>query len=808
MYISLNWLKDFISLPAKISPGDLAAALTKHTVEVENVVNQAEGFSGVVVAKVLEVSSHPNADRLKITKVDTGKEELVIVCGAPNVEAGQMVPVATVGTVLPGGLEIKEAEIRGVKSHGMICAEDELGLGKEHAGIMVLNKKAKTGDALSKYLRAEDNVLEIDNKSLSNRPDLLSHYGLAREISVIFNLSMKPYEKMLDKTDFSKVTDSLTIKNDNKEACRRYQAIRIDNIKVEESPEWLKERLVAIGQRPINNIVDLTNYVMFEVGQPLHAFDASKINKIIIRSALKNEKFTTLDSQEHIVDEEDLVIATADEPVALAGIMGGLESGVNQDTTTIVLEAANFLSSKIRKTSQKLGLRSESSVRFEKSLDPNMTELATRRFLLLLKKVCPTMSITSSLADLGGPVVEVLSVNLEFDWLHKKLGVQISEEKIINILSRLGFSIVTKDGSGLTVAVPSWRSTKDISTKEDLAEEILRFYGYDNVVSSLPVQELVLPDVNQGRRLARRLKDFLALKHSLNEAENYSFVGEDLLTKLGIDFSHHLKLANPVSEVYSLLRRSLVPGLMVNIKNNQAKSNKLGFFEIGNVFFDMPGSIKKEKQGDEQLPYQETMLCVALAGENNEVFSSAKGIINSTLEYVLGSSVRLSYVLSDDFPGWVDASAAAKIMIGSKEVGTIALVSQAALSGLNIKKVVAVAEINFHLLSDLEVASGGIKWQESPKYPSVFRDVAIVVKENIMYNDLQEEIVKSCSLIKSVDLFDIYLGDKLEVGVKSLAFHLEFQSPDRTLTTAEVDKAEKELMSALHNKFEAKLREF
>lgn len=808
MYISLNWLKDFINLPAKVTPEDLATALTKHTVEVENVVNQASRFSGVVVAKVLEVSPHPNADRLKLTKVDIGEEQLAIVCGAPNVAVGQLVPVATVGTVLPGGLEIKEAEIRGVKSLGMICAEDELGLGKEHAGIMVLSKKAKLGEAFSKYLRAEDNVLEIDNKSLSNRPDLLSHYGLAREISVIYNLSMKPFDKFVDKADFSKLSGSLSVKNEAKEVCRRYQAIRIEKLQVTESPEWLKERLIAIGQRPINNLVDLTNYVMFETGQPLHAFDAARVDKVVIRLAGKNERFTTLDGQDRILSEEDLVIASSKEPVALAGIMGGLDSGVNQNTTAIILEAANFNAARVRKTSQKLGLRSESSLRFEKSLDPNSTELATRRFLFLLKKICPAMVVASSLVDLGGPVTETPSIGLDLGWLERKLGAQVPVEKIKTILSRLGFETVSEEKISLTVVVPSWRATKDISAKEDLAEEILRFYGYDNVEASLPRQALVVPEVNQERQLAKRIKNFLALKHYLSEVENYSFVGEDLLTKLGIDFTHHLRLASPVSENYSLLRRSLIPGLIMNIKNNQAKADWLGFFEIGNVFFDMPGSIKKEKTGEEHLPHQEARLGIALAGEENDLFALAKGIATSCFEYVLGDNDQLMFYPVSEAPGWADPLAAVKIMIGSKELGLIARLNPGAESSLNIKKKTVLVEINFPVLAELVLSAPDLKWQEAPKYPAVFRDLAIVVDEKILYNDLQEVIMSSGRLVKSAELFDIYAGDKLPSGLKSLAFHLEFQSPERTLLTAEVDEAEEKILAVLREKFEAKLREF
>ena len=403
MYISLNWLKDFVKIPTKIKPEEIAAGLTSHTVEVEGLVKQEEQYKQVVVGQVLEVNKHPNADRLRVTLVDVKKKKLTIVCGAPNVAVGQFVPVALVGANLPNGLEIKESEIRGVKSEGMICAEDELGLGKNHEGIIVLKENAKLGQLFADYLKANDIILEVDNKSLSNRPDLLSHYGLARELSAIFDSPLKPYEKFFNTkfTFLSAKENKLEIKVEDKKLCPRYTAVQIDNIKVLESPAWLKERLIAVGQRPINNIVDLTNYVMWECGQPLHAFDAAQVRKIVVRRATKGEVIETLDEKERILIESDLLITDGKKPLALAGIMGGRNSEINLATASLVLESANFLATSIRQTAQRLGLRTEASLRFEKSLDPNLTPLAVKRFLALLKETCPDLKIASALVDLN-----------------------------------------------------------------------------------------------------------------------------------------------------------------------------------------------------------------------------------------------------------------------------------------------------------------------------------------------------------------------------------------------------------------------
>ena len=808
MYISLNWLKDFVKIPAKVDAASIARELTSHTVEVEGFIKQAEQFNKVVVGKVLEVKKHPNADRLRLALVDIKKSKLNIVCGAPNLAVGQLVPVALVGAVLPGGLEIKESEIRGEKSSGMICAEDELGIGKNHEGIIVLGENAKIGDSFAKYLKADDIVLEIDNKSLSNRPDLLNHYGIAREMGVIFGFPVKPYEKLLNKKfDFlSTKENKLEIKIEDKEACPRYMAIKIGGLEVKESPDWLKERLIAVNQKPINNIVDLTNYVMLECGQPLHSFDASRINKIIVRRSRKNEIFETLDEKERNL-EEDLVITDSKKTIAIAGVMGGKESGVSLETKSIILESANFKAAVVRKTSQKLGLRTEASTRYEKALDANLTETALFRFLTLLVKICPEMKIESALIDIRQSAPKLEPIFLSLSWLTKKIGQEIPKDQVLNTLKQLGFKISGEDTDGLIVTVPSWRATKDISTKEDLSEEILRIYGYDNIPSQLPVEILRLPEVNEERLLERKIKNILALKHGLSEVYNYSFVGEDQLKKLNIDFFNYLKLANPLSDIQTILRQSLAPGLISNIKNNQPKADSLGFFEMGSVFFNAPGRIKKEAEGDQTLPHQERHLGLVLAADDNNLFERLKGIINSLLQSLINHEVETEFFLSEEILGWADKKMFAKIKVLDKEIGLLAVVNQETAKNINLKKTVVIAEINFKAIADLIFSLAPTRFQELDKYPAVVRDLAFVLNERILYNELKDTIIHFNPLIKTVDLFDVYTGNKLGDGEKSLAFHINFQSGERTLTTEEVDFIVKELIGHLANKFEAKLRD-
>ncbi len=809
MYISLNWLKDYVKIPSKIKPEDIAAELTNHTVEVEGLVNSAAQFNNVVVGKVLEVSKHPNADRLRLTVVDVKKKKLNIVCGAPNVAVDQLVAVAMIGAVLPNGLEIKESLIRGEKSEGMICAEDELGLGKNHEGIMVLRDSAKIGESFAKYLKADDIILEIDNKSLSNRPDLLNHYGLARELAAIFNLSLKPYEKMLDRKwkFLSGKENKLEVKVSAPDACPRYLAVAVSNIEVKESPVWLKERLVAANQRPINNIVDLTNYVMFDCGQPMHAFDAAKIKKIVVRRADKGETIETLDEKERVLSPDDLVITDGHQAVAVAGVMGGHNSEISAATTGLVLESANFLAGSVRRTSQKLGLRTEASVRFEKALDPALTEQALFRFLTLLKEICPKMEIASALIDIDNTDKSQAAVDLDLDWLKNKIGQEIPREDVINILEKLGFTVEDPKSAVLKVSIPSWRATKDVSNKEDIAEEVLRLYGYDNIESKLPVFTMNLPEVNEERKIERKIKNILSLKNSLNEAYNYSFVGEDQLKKMNIDFFNYLKLANPLSGIQNLLRQSLAPGLAGNIKTNQFKSEKFGFFEIGSTFFKTPGNIRKDGTEGNFLPYQEKRLGLAVTGEDDN-FGQLKSIIDSLFKNIFNHHIEAEFSVIDGMPGWADKYAIAKVLVFGQEVGIVGSLSQEVIDNMNLKRGAALAELNFNKLVELILGQPAFRFAEAPKYPPVMRDLAFVVPSKILYNDLRAEMRRFNPLIRSVELFDVYIGNKLEGGKKSLAFHLAYQSEDRTLTAGEVDKIQADLVAYLVQKFEVRLRDF
>lgn len=817
MYLSLDWLKDYVDV-SKITPEELGLKLTMHTVEIDEVINQADQFNKVVVGKVLEVKKHPGADRLNLAKVDVSrKEPLDIVCGASNLKKEQLVPVALVGAVLPGDFKIEAREVRGEKSEGMICAEDELGLGEDHEGIMVLEKKAKIGQNFGDYLKLQDVIFDVDNKSITNRPDLWGHLGMAREIAVFLDSkNTKKFNKILEnKLKNDESLEEINVKVEDKDLCPRYMAVKVDGVEVKESPEWIKKRLQAIGMRPINNIVDATNYAMIELGQPMHAFDSKKVSEIIVRRAKKDEKIKTLDGAERKLDNEMLVIADSKNIIAIAGVMGGENSEISNETSSIILESANFEPISVRKTSTKLGLRSEASTRFEKSLDPNMCEIALARAVELLKETCPKVKVSSQVADEADFNLNQGPIEIGLDWINKRLGEKIKEDKIINILTRLGFGVEVKEGNILNVSVPTWRATKDIDIKEDVLEEVARIYGYDNLKPKMPLVALDAPRENKERSLERKIKNILSFGAGLNETYNYSFLGEEKLKKLKIDSSEYIKLKNPISNVHTILRQNLFVNMIDNVKVNQAKYEEIRFFEIGSIFLNNPGTINKDKDKKDNLPYQEKHLAILEAG--SDVYEKVKG----KLEYLFDSlSISFKYEPAETTPDWSLKSSFAKIKIenngtdtsvGSargEEIGFVSEIDKKILSSLGVKKDVAVVEVSFDKIFKTISSLLEKKYKEANKFPKAERDLAFVVDSKVLYNKIKAEIEEFNELIFEVELFDVYEGDKIGSEKRSLAFHITYLSNEKTLKSEEVDELQKKLIKNLENKFEAKIRDF
>ena len=813
MYLSFNWLKDFVKIPGKITPKELGEKLTLHTVEIDGIAKQADKLEKIVVGKILEIKKHPNADKLQLVSVEVGKNNggiLDIVCGAKNIKKGNKIPVALIGAILPNGLEIKKTKIRGEESSGMLCSQKELNLGSDNLGIMILGRFASIGQDLSKNLDLDDIVFEVDNKSITNRPDLWGHYGLAREIGAFLGVEVKQYKTEIKKPKKLKRNIKLDINIKEKNLCPRYMAVAIEGIKIEDSPKWIQKRLLAVGVRPINNIVDITNYVMLETGQPLHAFDLKKISssteevEIIVRLAKKGEEIKTLDDTVRKLDNEMLVITDSQNPIAIAGVMGGHSSEVDKKTTAIIIESANFEAISTRKTSQKLGLRTEASKRYEKNLDPNLCETALARTIELIKKTCKKSYPISEVSDESNFNLDQNPIELNLDWLEKIIGYKIEDKKIIEILDNLGFEINKNEeetqNNILQVTPPTWRSTGDISIVEDLVEEITRIYGYDNLTPVMPIIKMSVPVVNKEKIFEDKIKNILAKTAKLTEVYNYSFVNEEQLEKICIDYSNYIKLENPITNQHTMLRQSLSPNVLQNIKLNQSKYNTIEIFELGYIYLNLPGYMPKDDTKKEMLPFQEKRLCIGLAGDDSKkLFSKLKGIVQLIIPEV-------EFNISETAHTWTHEKMLANVFSNDQQIGILASIDKKILRNLGIKKQVVAVELDFYKIFNLAQGKE-VKFQKFAKYPPVIRDLCFVIDEKILYNDIKIEIEGFDSLIREIKLIDEYSGNKLEKDKKSLTFNIVYQSAHKTLKAEEIDELQKRLINTMQKKFNAQVRE-
>ncbi|MFA5188502.1 MAG: phenylalanine--tRNA ligase subunit beta [Patescibacteria group bacterium] len=802
MYISRNWLKDFVKIPDSLSAKDLGLKLTMAMAEVESFTDQKESLKGVVVGEILEVKKHPNADKLQLTVVDIGSKKLNIVCGAPNIAKGQKIPVATLGTVLPNGMKIEKVKVRGEESEGMLCAEDELGLGKDHSGILILDKKAKIGEPLTKVLGLDDVIYEIDNKSLSHRPDLWSQYGVAREVGAILGEKLKEYKVTLRQAQGDKRLD---IKVEDYKLCPRYMGVVLEGIEIAESPEWLKKRVSAIGMRPINNIVDITNYVMMEIGQPLHAFDYDKLegHKIIVRTAKAGEKIKTLDDQERKLDEYMLVIADAKKPVAIAGVMGGANTEIDNKTKKIIIESANFDHVLIRKTEAKLNLRTEASIRFEKSLDPNITELGIKKAIELILQICPKAKVVSKIEDVKKFGLNQGPIKVNFEFLNKKIGQAIEPKKIIDILESLGFGI-KKQKDGLSILVPSWRATKDISIPEDIVEEVARIFGYDNLQINMPMVAMERPEVNKERELERKIKNIMACGLAMTEVYNYSFNSEEQIKNAGLDQADHIKVANPLSSLAGYMRTSLVPNLLENVGLNARFFEEIKIFEVGSIYLKEEKGEKISDQGSKRLPLQEKYISGLIYEKGNDTpFYAAKNIAEIILK-----QLRFDYKLAKSpmaMP-WGNSKRSLRILIANKIVGLITELNPSIGANFYIKNKVGIFSLN---LSELvNFYNEEMIYQPIPKFPSIDLDISMIVSKKILWAEVRQAVIGvEKDLIKEVKIFDVFEGKGIPEGNKSIAFRIVYRSDDKTLTMAEVQIIQQKVLKILAEKFNAQIRQ-
>lgn len=801
MLVSMNWLQQYVDLDS-YSADELADLITKGGIEVETVEQLNKGISGVVVGHVLSCEQHPDADKLNICRVDIGEEEPVqIICGAANIAAGQYVAVAKVGAVLPGNFKIKKAKLRGEASHGMICSLQELGIEsklvqKEYAdGIFVFSDDVTPGEDALHYLNLNDEILELG--LTPNRADSMNMIGVAYEVGAVLNRSIELPSPELVRSE-ERAEDYVSVQVDNEDDNPYYGATVIKDVTIAPSPQWLINRLVSAGIRPINNVVDITNYVLLEYGQPLHAFDYDRFGskEVVIRRAAEGEKIVTLDDTERTLSSDHLVITNGSKPVAVAGVMGGADSEVQQNTTTILLEAAYFNSKLVRKSSKDLGLRSDSSARFEKGIDRNRVIGASERAAQLIQEIAGG-TVLKGTAEQGARTVEGKEVSIEVTRINQVLGTEISETEVAAIFERLQFSYQNFGGT-FTVQVPPRRP--DITISEDLIEEVGRLYGYDNVPATLPITESTpgqLSDYQKKRRRVRRALEGAGLYQTVT----YSLTSPSKRVFFSNETTEAIRLAMPMSEDRSELRTSLLPHLLeVAQYNKNRQLENLAFYETASVFLP-----------DGELPKEQEHLAGVVSGlwqehlwqkEKKPVdFFIVKGILEE-LAVEFGVEDRLTFARADEpklHPGRTAA-----VHLDEELIGYIGQLHPEVEKELDLSETY-VFELNLEAL--LKANVDHLKYKKLPRFPSVTRDVALVVNESLEAGQVKRVIEEAGGAkLVEINLFDVYQGKHLEEGKKSLAFSLRYYNPEQTLTEEEVKKAHDRVLSAVEEQFGAALR--
>lgn len=822
MKISYKWLKDLLTFD--LSAEETSIYLTNCGLEVEGVETFETvkgGLKGLVIGEVLTCEAHPNSDHLHVTTVNVGQEEpLHIVCGAANVAAGQKVVVATIGTTLYDGDEsftIKKSKLRGELSEGMICAEDEIGLGESHDGIMVLDPEAVPGTPASQYFKIEsDTVFEIG--LTPNRCDAICHNGVARDLYAALVQNDVPCSPLIlpaapELKPNANVNFRIDVEVENKKACPRYTSLLLDNVKVAPSPEWLQTKLKSVGIRPINNVVDITQYIMLEIGQPMHAFDADKIkgNKVIVKNLPEGTPFVTLDGNEVKLNENDLMICNAEEGMCIAGVYGGLESGVTDQTTRLFLESAYFNPVSIRKTAKRHGLKTDASFRYERGCDPDITVYAIKRAAQLVVELCGA-SVISDINDYYPEKIEPVHVTLRYDEVNKVAGKVIDKKIISQILLHLGMQVQTAGEDQLRVIIPLNKA--DVTRPIDLIEEILRIYGYNNIeipdMLSYRLSQRNFVDV--AYQMQMTISTFLAdngfyevMNNSLSKseyAERFDFINEN----------ETIKLLNPLSTELNAMRQSLLFSGLENVERNVNNKNaNLRLFEFGKTYHLDPAT---ERDADVTLRYRERQeLAMFVTGKKNEDSWNHKG---EDLDFFYLKNMIDNVLVKVNFPTQklkISQAGEARMfcdhlnyMVGEEVLVTMGMLNNMVVKPFGLKKPVYYAEFNLELLEKM-ITNQTVKYQQIATYPSVKRDLALVVDQNMTYDTLEQIGYKYGSkLVKSISLFDVYEGDKVEQGKKSYALNFVLQHPDKTLTDEEINKVMNKLVSAYEREAGAKLR--
>lgn len=799
MKISYNWLQEFIDLD--LSPEELADKLTLIGLEVEEIEEFGSTLEGVIVGEVLETKAHPNADRLKVCTVDLGDEKVQIVCGANNVAAGQKVPVATVGSTLPIKLDdgsfltLRKAKLRGEESHGMICAEDELGLGTDHDGIMVLDPSLETGTPISDIFDLyQDTIIEI--AITPNRPDATCHLGVARDIAAALDLELvKPAVKV---PESSAHTDySIEVESDK---CHRYVGKLVKNVTIEDSPKWLQDKLTAIGLRPVNNVVDITNYVMYELGQPLHAFDFDNLNngKIIVKEFDKEIEFETLDHIKRKCEPGTLFICDGNGPVAIAGVMGGLHSEVSDSTTNILIESAYFDPGSIRKTSKQQTLQTDASYRFERGIDPNLQAIAAQRTADLIIEVCGGEA-EAGITDIHPIKTETHQLTLRKSYVNRLLGTDLSVEEIIQIVNGLELDVVSKDEDTITFEIPTFRP--DLEREVDLIEEVGRLFDYNKIgsknqgifVSTEPLTDWELL-LSKTRDIGVQLGFKEIYSNSLiSQKEALNFVTEEQM----------IETLNPLNKDMSTMRPSLMHGFLKSASYNfNRKAETIRFFEVGNVF------VQSEDATYHDGINEQTHLLFGLSGLKNSEHWTGKATPFSIFD--LKSEIN-AFFTKLGLAGSIKIKAIDENSLTYSfkkiELGKVSTVSESMLDVYDIEHKTYIAEFSLDKISEALAKHKAKSFTPIPKFPAFEFDFAVIVEQEVSAGDLMSSIKSNAgNTLKNIDIFDVFEGESIGEGNKSIAFRLNFIDPNKTLNIKEVEPIIQRVVKSLEKQFSAKLR--
>ena len=799
MLISLNWLKQYIDLDG-IEINEMENALTMIGQEVEKIDIVGGNLDKVVVAHLEEVKKHPNADSLTLCKVNNGKEILQIVCGATNHKTGDKVALAQVGARLKEDFTIKKGKIRGEESNGMLCSEDELGIGSDKDGIIILPEDVPVGVPFKDYLGINDTVFELE--ITPNRPDCLSHIGIARELSAYYGKELKYPETEIKSEIEEKTSDNVKVSIEDSNLSRRYVTRILKNVTVKESPKWLKERIEAVGLRSINNIVDVSNFILMEMNHPNHVFDLDKIegNEIKVKSAVKGDKLVTLDEQERELEDGDIVICDSKKILALGGVMGGLDSEVTDNTKNILLEVAQFNPQNVRKTSRRLTLSSDSSYRFERGIDVEDSIKVINRLANLIQEVAGG-EILNGYVDVYPVPHENKVAELNFERLNRFVGKVIPREKVIEILRNLEID-VKDNGDTLTLTAPSYRD--DLELEQDYFEEVIRMYGFDNIEAKMPVMSIESGEENTNFKISRIVREILK-ELGLNEVINYSFIPK--FTKELFNFGEEvIEIKNPLSEDMAVMRPTLLYSLIANVRDNiNRNQTDLKLFEISKTF-------KKLGEGQNGLAIEDLKIALILSGREEKnlwnqsksdySFYDLKGYLEFLLERLNVTKYSLTRLTNNKnfHPG-----ASAEIKIGEDVIGVLGELHPNLVNYFGIKREkVFFAELN--LTSLLKYIKIKVNYETISKYPEVLRDLAITLDKSVLVGEMVKEIKKKVNLIEKIDIFDVYSGDKIDKDKKSVAMSIVLRDKNRTLTDEDIDKAMTAILELIKDKYNGEIR--